>query len=84
MSEYGYHITKINKGELGELSKVYEEVEEIKDADKQACVIMVLLELSDTLGAIGAYLEKHHPSITLSDLIVMKDITKRAFKNGRR
>lgn len=80
----GYHIKEIKKGELGELSKVYEEIEETKDAEEQGCSLMVLIELSDTLGAIEAYLEKHHPSISMDDLAKMKDITKRAFKTGRR
>lgn len=80
----GYHIKEIEKGKLGELSKVYEEIEEARDADEQNCSIMVLIELSDAIGAIEAYLEKYHPSISIEDLIKMKDITKRAFRTGHR
>ena len=80
----GYHINRIEKGVVGELSKIYEEVEEIKDAENQQCKLMVLIELSDLVGAIESYLEKHHQSLTLEDLISMKDITKRVFKEGYR
>ncbi len=45
---------------------------------------MALVELSDLLGAIGAYLKKYHPSITMDDLAKMREITERAFINGRR
>lgn len=80
----GYHLKEIEKGILGELSKIYEEVEEVKDAEEQGINIMLLVELSDMLGAVESYLEKHHPSITLQDLIKMKDVTKRAFETGGR
>lgn len=80
----GYHITKIPRGKIGELSKVYEEIEEVKDAEIQGADIMVLLELSDALGAIELYLAKHHPSITLEDLKKMSVITQRAFTSGGR
>lgn len=45
---------------------------------------MLLVELSDMLGAIEAYLEKHTPGITLDDLRSMSDITRRAFRTGAR
>jgi phosphoribosyl-ATP pyrophosphohydrolase len=80
----GYHLATIAKGELGELSKIMEEVEEAMDAQAQQAHVMVLVELSDTVGAIEAYLARHHPSIALEDLRKMATITKRAFDNGRR
>jgi len=79
-----YHLSKITKGTIGELSKVYEEIEEVRDAEVQGIDIMVLCELSDVLGAIECYLEKHHPSIDIQDLKKMSDVTKRAFASGRR
>tara|TARA_R110000851_G_scaffold300326_1_gene456440 strand:+ start:210 stop:458 length:249 start_codon:yes stop_codon:yes gene_type:complete len=79
-----YHLRSIEKGTIGELSKVYEEIEEVKDSDEQGVDLMVLVELSDVIGAIESYLEKHHKSISLTDLIVMSDVTKRAFRSGRR
>lgn len=80
----GYHITAIHKGEIGELSKIQEELDELKDACKQQVKIMELVELSDLVGAIKLYLGKHHNGITFSDLEKMANITERAFKNGRR
>lgn len=78
----GYHLTEIEKGELGEFSKIKEEFLEAKDSFAQGNPIMTLLELSDLIGAIEAYAINHNMS--LEDIIKMKDATKRAFKVGRR
>lgn len=80
----GYHLTDIEKGNIGELSKVREELDEALDAEAQCCKVMLLVELSDMLGAIEAYLEKHIPGVTLDDLRSMSDITRRAFRSGAR
>jgi N-acyl-D-aspartate/D-glutamate deacylase len=80
----GYHLTAIEKGEVGELSKVHEEVLEALDAQAQGVDLMVLIELSDLLGAVEMYLERHHPSLTLEDLQAMARVTRRAFTSGRR
>jgi hypothetical protein len=84
MKAPGYHLREIDKGVLGEASKVREEVEEFLDAVDQGVSIMALIELSDLIGAVQAYLEVHHPSVSLQDLIAMSNVTARAFKNGRR
>lgn len=80
----GYHVTEIPKGTVGETSKIDEELAEFHDALLQDNQIMAVLELSDLLGAIEAWLEKHHPSISLKDLITMKAATRRAFQDGSR
>lgn len=80
----GYHLSEIKKGELGESSKIMEELLELKDAELQECKIMALVELSDLIGAVKHYLNKHHSGIKLADLEEMADITERAFRNGRR
>ena len=80
----GYHLTEIEKGVLGDSSKILEEILELQDAEKQDCKVMALVELSDLIGAVMAYLEKHHAGIELYDLESMALITKRAFENGRR
>lgn len=51
----GYHLRKIEKGELGKFSKVVEEFEEFLDALEQHNYIMALVELSDMYGAIEHY-----------------------------
>ncbi len=80
----GYHLTEIKKGELGELSKIQEELDEVKDAAAQGVKVMELVELSDMIGAVVRYLERHHPMTTLHDLIAMHTVTRRAFESGRR
>lgn len=81
---FGYHVSDIPKGEIGEFSKIEEELFEAKDALQQGAQLMALLEFSDMLGAIESYLEKHHPSLSLADLRKMSSITRRAFKYGYR
>lgn len=123
----GYHIRKINKGVLGEISKIQEEYEEVLDAIEQGSVIMELIEISDLYGAFEAYTEKmgwtdlrvdrrwgsivslgesikrlnthegaslfkgelhsyvlFNHRISMKDLKIMSDITKRAFASGER
>ena len=80
----GYHVTEIPKGEIGSSSKLLEEVLELIDAEKQECKIMALIELSDLVGAIRIYLERHAQGIDLADLEKMSSITRRAFENGHR
>jgi DNA polymerase II large subunit len=82
--KHGYHLAAITRGTFGDLSKVYEEIEEVKDAEKQDNPVMVLLELSDAIGAIRGYLRQHHPELSLTDLIIMADATERAFLSGSR
>lgn len=79
----GYHITHIEKGELGEFSKIEEEFLELKDAHLQNSKVMMLIEMADIIGAMSLYLEKQH-NMTIDDLIVFANITKRAFKTGER
>jgi phosphoribosyl-ATP pyrophosphohydrolase len=80
----GYHVSEIPKGTLGDSSKILEEVLELIDAEKQESKVMALVELSDLVGAIRAYLAKHASNISLRDLETMSAITKRAFDNGHR
>lgn len=84
MDNVGYHIRDIPRGDLGYPSKIIEEIMEFSDAVDQGNPVMALVELSDSLGAIEAYLERHHPSVTLDDLLTMKAATQRAFRNGFR
>lgn len=80
----GYHLTPIAKGKYGEFSKIQEEVAEVEDFIKQGNKIGELNELADLYGAMEAYLEKHHPGYTMSELRVMSNATKRAFESGAR
>ena len=80
----GYHINQIPKGENGELSKLREEIYEALDAEMQGSKVMVLVELSDLYGAMQLYLERHFPGMSMNDLRIMSDITKRVFQSGHR
>ena len=80
----GYHARHIEKGVLGEASKVREEVEEFIDAVEQGVSVMALVELSDLIGAVKEYLAKQHPTVGIDELIAMSNVTRRAFENGRR
>lgn len=80
----GYHLIPIMKGEFGELSKIEEELQELKDANEQGNRLMELVELSDLIGAIRGYLNSHYPDFSLTDLIIMADATSRAFESGSR
>jgi phosphoribosyl-ATP pyrophosphohydrolase len=80
--QIGYHLSEIPKGELGQLSKIKEEYMELVDASKQNSKIMIGVELADLYGAIESYAESQ--GLSMDDLKTFSDITKRAFKNGRR
>lgn len=80
----GYHLTEIPKGQVGEISKIEEELAELKDAIKQGSTVMELVELSDLYGAIELYLRHHHVGKSMKDLAIMSEITQRAFINGLR
>lgn len=78
----GYHKRKIKKGELGEFSKIREEFEELTDAVEQDCKGLIICELCDLIGAIEEYSKKFN--LTINDLTQFSDLTKSAFKDGKR
>lgn len=78
----GYHLSTIPKGVLGEISKLEEELAEVKDALAQDNRIMVLTELSDLYGALKAFAANQ--GATMDELEKMATATARAFKSGRR
>lgn len=79
----GYHNKVINRGDFGEFSKIIEEFEELQDAHEQEDVILQMCEMSDLIGAIEAYAEKHL-KVSLSDIIKFKEKTKSSFEEGKR
>lgn len=80
----GYHLVDIPRGDLGELSKLREELAELQDAMDQGSKVMMAVEAADLVGALKLFLERHLPGTTLADLETFSEITKRAFINGRR
>lgn len=78
----GYHLRKIKRGILGNVSKVREELEELEDAFEQGVKIMMFVEMADLYGALRALAATH--GLTMLDLERMSDVTARAFNNGHR
>jgi len=78
-----YHTRHIPKGVYGELSKVFEEADELKDADEQGNPILVLNELADIVGAIDGFVNKYH-GMDIEDVIKMMRLNEKAFKSGHR
>lgn len=79
---YGYHTVKIHRGVLGEISKIQEELDELKDAENQGVKILIACELSDLYGALRAYALKH--GYKMADLHDMAKLTRNAFEQGLR
>jgi hypothetical protein len=79
----GYHQKTIEKGVIGYFSKVKEEFEELEDAVEQGARIMELCEIADLYGALEAYVEMQY-LMSMEDVKVMSDLTKKAFKDGTR
>lgn len=77
-----YHIEQIDKGVYGEFSKIREEFQELNDAYKQQDKILQICEMSDLIGAIGAYASRFN--LTLEDLVSFSKKTEEAFIEGMR
>ena len=80
--KYGYHNVRIKRGVLGEISKIQEELDELKDAEKQGVKILIFCELADLFGAIRAYAIKY--GLKMADLHDMAKLTRKAFESGHR
>lgn len=72
----GYHLKQIKKGVLGELSKIEEELEELKDSELQGIKIMSLIELSDLYGAIEFFVQDKF-NLEMDDLKKFSDLNKK-------
>lgn len=72
--KWKFHKREISKGVLGELSKVREELEEAEDALEQGQELMLLIELSDLVGAVGLVSEKY--GISLDQLVTFAKLRR--------
>ena len=79
----GYNKREIPRGTYGEFDKIEEEFYEALDGMEQRNPVLVLVELSDLIGAIEGYVNAHF-SLSLDDIIKMKEATHRAFWDGTR
>lgn len=78
----GYHVAKIQKGQLGKSSKIQEELDELRDAELQGVKILIHCELADLYGALKARAEAE--GLRMADLAAMNGLTESAFKEGSR
>lgn len=78
-----YHKNVIEKGILGEISKIQEEYDELYDAYLQEDKILQICELTDLIGAIESFAENKF-GLTISDLKKFSDKTKSAFIEFKR
>lgn len=63
-----FHERKVRAGTYGELSKIQEELDEAIDAEEQGIDLLVLIELSDIIGAVAGVAEEKY-GFTLEGLI---------------
>lgn len=73
--KWKFHQKEISKGVLGELSKIREELEEAEDAEEQGQDLMLLVELSDLVGAVGLVSEKY--GISLDQLVTFAKLRRK-------
>ena len=79
----GYHLREIKtQGVYGQVSKVYEELEEFDEACEQQNRILALCELADIYGALEGLAITF--GTTMDQLSKMSEATKRAFLDGSR
>jgi len=78
----GYHTREIQKGTLGETSKIREELEELEDAELQGIRLLAMCELADLYGALEA--KALRMGLSMQDLRQMSEATKSAFLDGSR
>lgn len=79
----GYHKNQIIRGEYGQFNKITEEYDELVDASQQNNKILILVELSDLLGAIDGY-TRNHFNISIEDVLKMTKATQQSFEDGTR
>jgi phosphoribosyl-ATP pyrophosphohydrolase len=78
-----YHIRKIEKGKIGEFSKIREEFEELTDAVEQSDKVLQICELTDLIGAIELFSTAHF-GLSINDLKKFSDKTQTSFLSGKR
>lgn len=78
----GYHAAIIEKGVLGESSKIQEELDELVDAEAQGNKILAMCELADLYGALEARAAQY--GLAMQDLKTMARATAAAFQDGSR
>ena len=83
-----YHVTTPGKQDTSAdrylvASKIREEYQELKDANKQGDKVLQICELTDLIGAIESY-SMNQFNLSIEDLKKFSDKTKQAFQEGKR
>jgi len=76
-----FHKRKIKKGVFGELSKIQEELDEAFDAEEQGQDLVLIIELSDLVGACAGVAKKY--GITLKQLVKFAELRSRVAKKNK-
>jgi uncharacterized protein YabN with tetrapyrrole methylase and pyrophosphatase domain len=69
-----FHEVEVTNGVYGELSKVQEELDEAEDAEKRGQDLLLLIELSDVIGACAGVAEKY--GMSLDQLIKFSEMVR--------
>ena len=78
-----YHRNEIQKGTIGEFSKIKEEFQELEDGYMQDDKILQIVELTDLIGAIEEF-SINKFGLNVNDLVKFSNKTKEAFREGKR
>ena len=81
MTEYKksyFHVMPVRRGTYGELSKVQEELDEALDAETRGQKLLLMIELSDIIGAVAGVAERH--GYSLDDLIQFSELRRNVFR----
>jgi hypothetical protein len=78
----GFHVSKIKKGVYGELSKIQEELDEAVDASLRGHDLMLIIELSDIIGAVEGVSLKY--GFTVEQLLKFARLRTEVIKNELR
>lgn len=81
MTEYKksyFHVMPVRQGTYGELSKIQEELDEALDAETRGQKLLLMIELSDIIGAVAGVAERH--GYSLDDLIQFSELRRNVFR----
>jgi hypothetical protein len=77
-----FHKREIKKGVYGDLSKIQEELDEAYDSEEQGQDLMLLIELSDIVGACAGVAKKY--GLSLDQLVTFAKLRSEVAENELR
>lgn len=80
-----YHKREIQKGEVGCVSKIREELDELEEVAERGQRILCLWELADIYLAMEMFIERNYGHmLSMSDVEQLAHETRLAFRDGTR